>query len=227
MWKFYFPGAVKKLILAFLTIGKKEYVKELTLNPNTKALIFDLDGTLADTMPVHFLAYKNILAEYGIHFTPELFAKLAGIPAVGTIEKLNEWFGTKMNAEEVGHFKEREYEKIMYKMKPIIPVVELAKKYHGVLPMAVGTGGYRRLAWKTMDILGLDKYFDILVSTEDVARPKPFPDTFLKCAELMGVDPAICEVFEDAQLGIQAAKAAGMMATLVTDYYEVTIGQEI
>jgi len=202
-------------------------VKELTINPKAKALIFDLDGTLADTMPVHFLAYKNILVEYGIHFTPELFAKLAGIPAVGTIEKLNEWFGTKMDAEVVGHQKEGEYEKMMHKMKPITPVVELAKRYHGILPMAVGTGGYRRLAWKTMDILALDKYFDILVSTEDVARPKPFPDTFLKCAELLGVEPAICEVFEDAQLGIQAAKAAGMMTKLVTDYYEVTIGQEI
>ncbi len=204
-----------------------EIVRELIINPKAKALIFDLDGTLADTMPVHFLAYKHILVEYGIDFTPELFAKLAGIPAVGTIEKLNEWFGTKMNAEEVGHFKEREYEKIMHKMKPIIPVVELVKKYHGKLPMAVGTGGYKRLAWKTMDILGLDKYFDILVSTEDVKRPKPFPDTFLKCAELLGVEPAICEVFEDAQLGIQAAGAAGMMSKLVTDYYEVTIGQEI
>jgi HAD superfamily hydrolase (TIGR01509 family) len=202
-------------------------MKELTINPKAKALIFDLDGTLADTMPVHFLAYKNILLEYGIIFTPELFAKLAGVPAVGTIEKLNEWFGTKMNAEEVGHFKEREYEKIMHKMKPIIPVVELAKKYHGILPMAVGTGGYKRLAWKTMDILGLDKYFDILVSAEDIQRPKPFPDTFLKCAELLGVQPAVCEVFEDAQLGIQAALTANMMATLVTDYYEVTIGQGI
>ena len=202
-------------------------MRELTINPKTKALIFDLDGTLADTMPVHFLAYKHILVKYGIDFTPELFAKLAGIPAIGTIEKLNAWFGTKMNAEEVGHFKEREYEKIMHKMKPITPVVELAKKYHGILPMAVGTGGYKRLAWKTMDILGLDKYFDILVSNEDVARPKPFPDTFLKCAERMGVNPAVCEVFEDAQLGIQAAKAGGMMATLVTDYYDVTIGDEI
>jgi len=202
-------------------------VKQLTINPKAKALIFDLDGTLADTMPVHFLAYKNILVEYGIHFTPELFAKLAGIPAVGTIEKLNEWFGTKMDAELVGHQKEGEYEKMMHKMKPITSVVELAKRYHGILPMAVGTGGYRRLAWKTMDILGLDKYFDILVSTEDVARPKPFPDTFLKCAELLGVEPVICEVFEDAQLGIQAAKAAGMMTKLVTDYYEVTIGKEV
>lgn len=213
--------------MTFHKISKTENVKQLTVNPKAKALIFDLDGTLADSMPVHFLAYKNILVEYGIHFTPELFAKLAGIPAVGTIEKLNEWYGTKMDAEEVGHFKESEYEKIMHKMKPIAPVVELAKKYHGILPMAVGTGGYHRLAWKTIDILGLDKYFDILVSTEDVAHPKPFPDTFLKCAELMGVEPSVCEVFEDAELGIQAANAAGMMATLVTDYYEVTIGQEL
>lgn len=202
-------------------------MKELKINPKAQALIFDLDGTLADTMPVHFWAYKHILREFGIDFTPEIFATLAGIPAVGTIEKLNEMFGTRMNAEEVGHFKEAEYEKIMHKMKPILPVVELAKKYHGDLPMAVGTGGYKRLAWKTMEICGLDKYFDILVSNEDVARPKPFPDTFLKCAERMGVNPAVCEVFEDAQLGIQAAKAAGMMATLVTDYYEVTIGDEI
>jgi len=202
-------------------------VKKLEINSKAKALIFDLDGTLADTMPVHFWAYKNILVDYGIDFTPELFATLAGVPAVQTIERLNQQFGTRMNAEEVGHLKEAEYEKIMYKMKPVEPVIELVKKYHGKMPMAVGTGGYTRLAWKTMEILGLDNYFDILVSGNDVTHPKPHPETFLKCAERMGVDPAVCEVFEDAELGIQAAKAGGMMATLVTDFYEITIGDKI
>ncbi len=202
-------------------------VKTLDINPNTKAIIFDLDGTLANTMPVHFWAYKNILKNYGIDFTPELFKTLAGIPAVGTIEKLNELFGTKMDAEKVGHFKEDEYEKIMHKMKPITPVVDLMKKYHRKLPMAVGTGGYNRLAWKTMKILGFDKYIDILVSSNEVKHPKPHPETFLKCAELMGVEPSDCEVFEDSLLGIQAADSGGMMSTLVTDYYKVTIGDKI
>ncbi len=202
-------------------------MNKLDINPNAKALIFDLDGTLADTMPVHFWAYKNILVEYGINFTPELFKTLAGIPAIETIEKLNELFGTKMNAEKVGHFKEDEYEKIMHKMKPITPVVDLMKKYHGKMPMAVGTGGYNRLAWKTMKILGFDKYIDILVSSNDVKKAKPDPETFLKCAELMGVEPSVCEVFEDSLLGIQAAETAGMMSTLVTKYYNVTIGDQI
>ena len=202
-------------------------VKRIEIHPETKALIFDLDGTLADTMPVHFWAYKNILKDFGINFTPELFATLAGIPAVGTIEKLNEHFGTSMNPEEIGHFKEQEYEKIMHKMKPVEPVIDVVKRFHGKMPMAVGTGGYRRLAWKTMEILGLDRYFDILISNEDVQRSKPFPDTFLKCAEIMGVETSHCEVLEDGELGIQAAHAAGMRAILVTDFYEVTIGKEI
>lgn len=200
---------------------------KLNIDPKAKALIFDLDGTLADTMPVHFQAYKNILQDYGIEFTPELFGTLAGVPAVDTIRKLNEQFGTNMVPEEVGHFKEGEYEKIMHKMKPVEPVVELVKEYHGRLPMAVGTGGYKRLAWKTLEILGLDKYFEILVSAEDVRHPKPHPETFLKCAELLGVQPEVCQVFEDGDPGIQAATAAGMISTLVTEYYEVTIGKDI
>ena len=195
-------------------------IKKLDINPAAKALIFDLDGTLADTMPVHYQAYKKVLAEYGIDFSVELFTSLAGIPAFGTIEKLNGIFGTNMDPEKVGQYKEDLYEEMMHKMKPVEPVVELVKKYHGKLPMAVGTGGYRRLSLKSLEILGLDKYFEVLVSANDVTRPKPYPDTFLRCAELLGAAPAGCQVFEDGEPGMQAAKAAGMMATLITPYYE-------
>lgn len=199
-------------------------MKTLAVDKRAKGLIFDLDGTIADTMPVHFAVYRDILKEYGVEFTPALFDTLAGVPAVGTFERLNQMFGLNLDAYEMGHFKEREYEKMMQLIVPIDPVVNIIHQYHGKLPMAVGTGGYTRLAWKTLNILGLDSFFSILVSSEDVTRHKPHPETFLRCAELMGVEPAFCQVFEDGRLGIQAAETAGMMAVNVTDYYNVTIG---
>lgn len=196
------------------------------IDPSIQGLIFDLDGTIADSMPVHFIAYQNILKEIGINFTPEVFETMAGMPAIATIVKINEIYGTSLDPEITGIRKEEEYEKLMHLIKPIEPVVELIRECQGRLPMAVGTGGYRRLAWKTLEILDLRKYFPVLVSSEDVVRHKPFPDTFLKCAELMKIKPEHCQVFEDGALGIEAALAAGMMVVDVTRYYHVTTGKE-
>jgi beta-phosphoglucomutase family hydrolase len=200
---------------------------ELDIDPRVKGLIFDLDGTIADTMPIHYIAWKNAAARYGIDFTVELFAQLAGVPLYPTVEKLNKLFGKNIDPKEMGDAKELEYEQNMDKIEPIEPVIALIRKYHGKLPMSVGTGGLTRIAWKTLEIVDVDKYIDIVVSSEDVIHYKPHPETFLRCAELMGVEPSACQVFEDGMLGIQAAKDAGMMVTDVTAYYEVTIGKEI
>lgn len=197
----------------------------LEINPKAKGLIFDLDGTLADTMPIHFIAWRNAAAKYGVEFTPELFDKLAGIPLYPTVEKINEIFGTHIDPKEMGDIKETEFEANMHLTPEIKVVTDIVRKYHGKLPMAVGTGGSRRLALKTLDIIGLSGYFEVLVTSEDVKHYKPNPETFLKCAEQMGVAPADCEVFEDGILGIQAAQTAGMMVVDVTKYYEVTIGK--
>lgn len=197
----------------------------LEINPNAKGLIFDLDGTLADTMPIHFIAWRNAAAKYGVEFTPELFDKLAGIPLYPTVEKINEIFGTHIDPKEMGDIKETEFEANMHLTPEIKVVTDIVRKYHGKLPIAVGTGGSRRLALKTLDIIGLSGYFEVLVTSEDVKHYKPNPETFLKCAEQMGVAPADCEVFEDGILGIQAAHTAGMMVVDVTKYYEVTIGK--
>lgn len=197
----------------------------LSINPKAKGLIFDLDGTLADTMPIHYIAWKNAAAQYGIDFSPELFAQLAGIPVYPTVEKLNEIFGKNIDPQEMGDLKEAEFEKNMHLTPEIKIVTDLVRQHHGKLPMAIGTGGSRRLSMKTLGIIGLQDYIKILVTSEDVKNFKPHPETFLKCAELIGVAPEDCEVFEDGVLGMQAAKTAGMMVVDVTQYYEVTIGK--
>ena len=198
---------------------------KLNIDPKAKGLIFDLDGTLADTMPIHYIAWKNAAARYGIHFTPELFMELAGIPLYPTVEKLNQIFGKNIKPKELGDIKEAEFEANMHLTPEIKIVTNLVRANFGKLPMAVGTGGSRRLSLKTLELIGLRKYIDVIVTSEDVSNFKPHPETFLKCAELMGVSPADCEVFEDGILGMQAARSAGMMVVDVTQYYEVTIGK--
>jgi len=199
--------------------------KNLNIDPKAKGLIFDLDGTLADTMPIHYMAWKNAAARYGIDFSPVLFMELAGIPLYPTVEKLNQIFGKSVDPKELGNIKEAEFEKNMHLTPEIKVVTDLVRANYGKLPMAVGTGGSRRLSLKTLEIIGLRKYFDVLVTSEDVASFKPHPETFLKCAQLIGVAPEDCEVFEDGILGMQAARSAGMMVVDVTQFYEVTIGK--
>lgn len=198
---------------------------KLTVNPKAKGLIFDLDGTIADTMPAHYIAWRETLKPFGIDFSIQVFESLAGMPRQATIEQLNQLYNTNMDPQIVSDQKEQLFEKQLGSAKVIQPVFDIIKQYHGKLPMAVGTGGCRHIATQTMRILKIDQYIDTLVSSTDVQNPKPHPETFLKCAQAIGIPPQDCEVYEDAKLGIQAAQAAGMMWVDVTNYYTVTTGQ--
>ncbi len=202
-------------------------MKELTVNPKAKGLIFDVDGTICDTMPVHFIAWREVSAEQGITFTPELFAEVTGLPALQTSIYLKNKFGKDFDPVEFTHKKEVIFERNMHKARPIKPVVDLIHAYKGILPMACGTGGSQYLAWKTLEMVGVKDCIQHVVAAENVTNHKPHPETFLRAAELINVPPHFCQVFEDGKLGIQAAETAGMMATDVTEYYEVTIGREI
>jgi len=195
--------------------------KELEKNPLAKGLIFDIDGTICDTMPIHFIAWQQTAAEYGIAFTPELFVEVTGIPALQTSQYLKERFNLDFDEVEFTRVKEERYEQNMEKAKPIEPVIKIIRENKGKLPMACGTGGSQYLAWKTLEIAGVKDCFEHVVAAEDVIHHKPFPDTFLKAAELIGVQPSDCEVFEDGQLGLQAAASAGMMFVDVTPFYDV------
>lgn len=200
---------------------------KLDIDPKAKGLIFDIDGTICDTMPVHYIAYRNVAAEYGIDFSTEIFQALAGVPALHICEKLMDMFDKKYDPVEFAERKEAEYERNMDKADIVKPVVDVIKKYHGKLPMACGTGGSRRLAWRALSLAGVKECFEHIVCSEDVSNYKPHPETFLKAAKLINVEPAHCQVFEDGKLGIEAALRGGMIATDVTEYYTVTIGKEL
>lgn len=193
-------------------------MKKLAVDPKAKALIFDLDGTLVDSMPLHYEAWKEVCATGGLDFLEKEFYGLAGVPSDRIFEIINERHGTDFDPQYHSQIKENTYLKKIGKLKPIQPVLDLAIEYYGKMPMSIGTGSPGDHSWNAVRALGLDKYFDILISKNDVKIGKPNPETFLKCAEAMHVEPQFCQVFEDGEPGLEAARAAGMIATDIRDY---------
>ncbi len=192
------------------------------IQQGVKGLIFDLDGTLVDTMPYHFEGWRKACIKYGAHIDNSFLRKHTGSPGwiiAGEIIKDCNLNGS-VTIEQIVEEKLVEFYKMQHLVKPIGPVTDIVKKYYGKLPMAVGTGGHRLAVERTLEITGLRKYFDIIVTANEVNSFKPHPETFLRCAELMKVEPQFIEVFEDADLGIEAAIKAGMMATDVRTWYD-------
>ena len=186
-----------------------------------KALIFDLDGTIANTMPNHFTSWRKAVLPYGINFNADLFMQLTGMPRTATIEKLNEMFGTNMNPDKVGKVKEAHFKTLVDLTEEISVVTDVIRKYHTIMPMSIGTGSTKNGAKKTLEVIGLENYFEIVITADDILKHKPHPETFLKCAELMGINPEDCVVFEDGILGMNAAEEAGMMVIDVNDYFKI------
>lgn len=188
---------------------------------SAKGLIFDLDGTVANTMQNHFLSWREAVLPYGIDFTAELFKSLTGKPREATIIKLNEMFGTTMDPYKVGKVKGDSFKKMANETEEIAVVANVIRKYHKELPMSIGTGSTKNGAKKTLEVIKMSHFFDIVITADDISNPKPHPETFLRCAELMGVAPKDCVVFEDGVLGMEAAKTAGMMVIDVNDYFKM------
>jgi len=194
------------------------------ITPGVKGLIFDLDGTLADTMPWHFQAWQKACERFGIVMDTEFLQAITGAPGWKIAEEVIAVNGKTgiVSPDDIMKVKLEEFYAIQHNVTPIEPVTALVQKYYGKMPMSVGTGGHRDAVEKTLEIIGIRQYFDIIVTANDVKHHKPHPETFLRCSELMGVDPADCEVFEDGDLGIEAARRAGMIATDVRTWYDST-----
>lgn len=185
--------------------------------PEPAGIIFDCDGTLADTMPLHWQAWRVISARHRIHFPEERFYALGGVPSRDILKMLSAEQGLVLDHLAIAREKEGEYLPLIAQVEPINTVVGVARAYHGKIPLAVASGGTRHIIEQVLERLGIRSLFQAVVTSEDVVRQKPAPDIFLEAARRLGVPPERCRAFEDTDLGIQAIRAAGMEAVDVRD----------
>lgn len=190
----------------------------IKVHPEAKGLIFDLDGTLSDSLPVHVATWNQIGDKFGFQFDPKIVYEMTGQPTIEFARRVVKQYNLTVAPEEIVRMKQTSFWELAHLLQPVPEVVSIVKAFNGKLPMAVGTGASRRSSEVQLKALGLTHYFDAIVSANDVTRHKPEPDTFLKCALLMGIEPKYCQVFEDGDLGIKAAEKAGMMVVDVRPF---------
>ncbi|MAW65934.1 MAG: hypothetical protein CMD18_07050 [Flavobacteriales bacterium] len=191
----------------------------IKLPSHFKAFIFDLDGTLADTMPIHYKACRMVCNKHGFDFPEDYFYQEAGKPTLEVFRSLIDKLEIKgVDSQELGREKEQAFLELIKWVKPFPVVAEVARFYKGKIPMAIGSGGQRETVNLTLNTIGFDDFFDSVVTCDDVEKYKPDPETFLKAASEMGVEPRDCVVFEDGEPGINAALKAGMMVIDIRKY---------
>ena len=186
-----------------------------------KAYLFDCDGTIADSMPLHYIAWTQALAEYGCtSFTEQLFYGWGGMPVGAVVEELNRRDHLSIPVDEFAHRKESLYYERIHEIQPVPEVLEQIRLQHGNIPFAVVSGSTRESVVKSLEALSLLPLFETLVCAGDYQRSKPAPDPYLLAASRLGVDPRHCLVFEDADIGIQSATAAGMASIRIAQPHE-------
>jgi beta-phosphoglucomutase family hydrolase len=175
-----------------------------------KAYLFDCDGTIVDSMPLHYLAWSKALAEQQCEFSEDLFYAWGGVSVAEVIQRLNKQQGLNMSVEEVSNRKESFYLENLQQLKAIPEVLAVIEANYGRIPFAVVSGSTRESVTASLATLNLLDRFDALVCAGEYEQGKPDPEAFLLAAAKLGVAPESCLVFEDADMGIQAATAAGM-----------------
>jgi HAD superfamily hydrolase (TIGR01509 family) len=184
------------------------------------AYLFDCDGTIADSMPLHYVAWKKALGEWNCEFAEELFYAWGGRPTAEIIATLNQMHGLSMPVESVANRKEELYFELLPELKVVPEVLEHIEAQHGRIPFAVVSGSARDSVTASLEMLKLLDRFDTLVCAGEYKKSKPDPEAFLLAASRLGVAPKHCLVFEDTEMGIQAATAAGMASVKVPAPWE-------
>jgi beta-phosphoglucomutase-like phosphatase (HAD superfamily) len=180
--------------------------------PHPRAIIFDCDGTLADSMPLHWRAWQVISRRHGFSLPEDRFYSLGGVPSRDILKVLSAEQDVPLDPLAVAREKEAEYLPLIAQVEPINTVVGVARENYGRIPLAVASGGTKRIIEQVLDHLGIRHLFQAVVTSEDVLNQKPAPDIFLEAARRLGVPPQCCRAYEDTDLGMRAIRAAGMEA---------------
>ena len=177
-----------------------------------RGIIFDCDGTLADSMPLHWQAWQVIARRHGFALPKDRFYSLGGVPSRDILKVLSAEQGVSLDPLAVAREKEAEYLPLIAQVEPVNIVVGVARENYGKIPLAVASGGTRRIIEQVLDHLDILQLFQAVVTSEDVLNQKPAPDIFLEAARRLGVPPQYCRAYEDTDLGMRAIRAAGMEA---------------
>jgi beta-phosphoglucomutase-like phosphatase (HAD superfamily) len=181
-------------------------------NNHLRGIVFDCDGTLADTMPLHWRAWQTVSKRYKFHFPEDRFYSLGGVPSRDILKMLREEQRIDFDHMVVAREKEAEYLPLVAQVEPINIVVGVARENHGKIPMAVASGGTRHVIEEVLQHLRIRHLFQAVVTSEDVVNQKPAPDIFLEAARRIGVPPQFCRGYEDTDIGMRAIHSAGMEA---------------
>jgi HAD superfamily hydrolase (TIGR01509 family) len=179
-------------------------------NSEPQALIFDCDGTLTDSMPIHYRSWRATMQQHGIEFAEDRFYALGGVPSQKIIEMLAAEHSIVLDSAAVADQKEEAFLALLEELQPIPHIFEIARANRGKLKMAVASGGVRPVILAQLTRLQCLDWFDAIITAEDTERHKPDPDVFLEAARQLGVLPEHCRVYEDSDLGVEAARRAGM-----------------
>jgi len=171
-------------------------------------------------MPIHYITWKRALGEWNCEFTEEIFYAWGGMPMDEIISALNLQQGLKMPVEDVARRKEELFFETLPELKAVPEVLEHIEDQYGRIPFAVVSGGTRESVTASLNALKILDRFETLVCAGDYQRCKPDPEPFLTAARRLGVAPESCLVFEDTEMGLQAATAAGMASVKVPAHWE-------
>lgn len=176
------------------------------------ALLFDCDGTLAETADLHHFAVAAAIRKLGYEMPKEWYLERTGLNLELLLQEFKAVCGRVIRRDEIAPLEERLFQENLGMIREVEAVVELARRYSGKIPMAVVSSSTHAMVLATLNALEIANLFSVVVTVESVAHPKPAPGGYLEAARLLKVEPTKCLALEDSEQGLEAARRAQMTA---------------